>query len=206
MFIVSLKANKKKMLLALGAAVLAITLLLAALKLGRSATEIDPFDCRAGTNEERIAFLHQFGWEAEIEPIDLRDVTIPVEFDEVYQKYNALQKSQGLDLSLYPGKTCKLYVYAVTNYPGEEKINATLLVLNGRVIGGDLSSPELNGFMCGFYGQTEGASSASASAPAESLPASSALDALGGASAEQSGQEPEAVSSSEIPANAWPTD
>ena len=52
------------------------------------------------TNDDRLAFLSQFGWEVEPTPEE-QNVTIPGEFDRVFVSYNELQKQQGLDLSKY---------------------------------------------------------------------------------------------------------
>ena len=107
----------------------------------------------ASTPQERLDFIHAYGWEVEQEPVEVRDVVIPSEFDEIYEKYNYLQKQQGFDLSRQRGKPCRRYVYAVTNYPaGAEQVRLTLLVYRGRVVGGDISSASANGFMHGFDG------------------------------------------------------
>ena len=105
----------------------------------------------AKTNEQRVAFLAAFGWEVEADPDEVVDVKIPKEFDEVYESYNAVQQTQGCDLKKYAGKRCKRYTYVVTNYPGQaDNVRANLLVAGGKIIGGDVCSLELNGFMHGF--------------------------------------------------------
>ncbi|MBQ9801865.1 MAG: DUF4830 domain-containing protein [Clostridia bacterium] len=103
------------------------------------------------TNEDRIAFLKQFGWEVAAEPVESTTVTIPAEFDKVFASYNELQKSQGLDLSPYASRTVERYTYTVTNYPNESgTVLANLLVYRGRVIGGDICTADANGFLHGF--------------------------------------------------------
>ena len=82
-----------------------------------------------------------------------KEIIIPAEFDDVYEKYNAIQKEQGFDLTAYCSKRVKKWTYKVTNYPnyeGSDCIRATLLVFDGKVIGGDVCSVELDGFMHGF--------------------------------------------------------
>lgn len=111
--------------------------------------------CAAGTNEQRIAFLESFGWQVSDEPEESGDVVIPSEFDGVYERYNELQAEQGCNLRRYAGKRCKRYSYAVLNYPDEESVRANLLVHDGRVIGGDICSLELDGFMHGFAREIE---------------------------------------------------
>lgn len=108
---------------------------------------------KASTAEERIAFLSQYGWSVDEEPLEVKEIIIPAEFDDVYESYNAIQTEQGFDLTAYCSKRVKKWTYKVTNYPGYEDsdcIRATLLVFDGQVIGGDVCSVELDGFMHGF--------------------------------------------------------
>jgi hypothetical protein len=103
------------------------------------------------TNEQRIEFIESFGWEVGEEPAEVMEVIIPKEFDEVYQQYNSIQKMQGCDLEAYAGKRCKRYSYDVTNYPGQsEKVRINIIVQNNKIIGGDVSSLNPDGFMHGF--------------------------------------------------------
>lgn len=105
----------------------------------------------ASTNTERITFLKGFGWETGEEPMEISEVIIPTEFNDTYENYNNIQKAQNLDLSKYKGKRVKRYTYEITNYPGEtSQTVANMLVYNGMIIGGDVSSLELDGFMHGF--------------------------------------------------------
>ena len=105
----------------------------------------------AGTNTERINFLKEFGWETGEEPVEITEVIIPTEFNDTYENYNNIQKAQDLDLSKYKGKRVKCYTYEITNYPEKDtEIHANMLVFNGMIIGGDVSSTELGGFMHGF--------------------------------------------------------
>ena len=57
-------------------------------------------------------FLSQYGWEA-TELVDRAEVTVPSQFDAVYEEYNTLQKKQGFDLSKYRRKTVKRYTYLI---------------------------------------------------------------------------------------------
>ncbi len=109
---------------------------------------------KATNAEERLSFLSQFGWQVEEEPAEVKEVVIPTEFDDVYNQYNVIQKEQNLDLEKYKGARVKCWSYRVENYPGYEGksdiIRANLLVYNGVVIGGDICSIELSGFMHTF--------------------------------------------------------
>ncbi|HBL41356.1 MAG TPA: DUF4830 domain-containing protein [Ruminococcaceae bacterium] len=111
-------------------------------------------DYRAENAQERIAFLSQFGWEIEEDPMEVSEVLIPSKFDKAFEEYNELQKKHGLDLSKYGGRRAKRWTYEVKNYPGYENsglIQANLFVYEGRVIGGDICSLETNGFLREFY-------------------------------------------------------
>ncbi len=115
------------------------------------ASKVGEVNMRASNAEERIAFFSQFGWEISADPLEVKEVVIPTEFDETYEEYNNLQKSQGLDLEKYKGKRVKMWSYEVKNYPGYEAldgvIHGNILVYEGIVIAGDISSVELDGFM-----------------------------------------------------------
>ncbi len=111
-------------------------------------------DYRAGNAQERIAFLSQFGWEVDEDPVEVSEVLIPGKFDKAFEEYNELQKKHGLDLSKYASRRAKRWTYEVKNYPGYENsglIQANLFVYEGRVIGGDICSLETNGFIRDFY-------------------------------------------------------
>ncbi len=105
------------------------------------ATSVNQFLVNARTASDREQFLSQFGWEIDSDPIEAREVTVPADFSEVYAEYNEMQKTLGFDLTEYKGCRVKKWVYAVTNYPGvSNNVNATLLICDGQVIGGDISS------------------------------------------------------------------
>ena len=103
------------------------------------------------TNEQRISYISDFGWDAGTVHTALEEVRIPVTFDEEYEQYNALQKEQGFDLRKYRACYVKKYTYCITNYDEGSSppipIYANLLVLDGEIIGADISSAEAGGFI-----------------------------------------------------------
>lgn len=122
-----------------GAAVMA----LAALLLRLLATGPD-----VSTAEGRRRFLSELGWEIEPGSEQRKNVLIPDCSSGVMAEYNALQRSQGCDLSPWEGRSVTQYSYAVTNYPGYDgTVYAVLYVAGRRVIAGDVHSAALNGFM-----------------------------------------------------------
>ncbi len=123
----------------------------------------DHFLTNARTADDRVKFLSQFGWEVDADPLDVREVTIPAQFDEVYEDYNAIQKTLGFDLERYKGCSVKKYNYAVTNYPdGVRNVTATILIAGGRVIGGHIAAEGerklLHSFRLGTDGEDSGQS------------------------------------------------
>ncbi len=108
-------------------------------------------DTAAQTTEQQVTFLKEFGYTVEPQPILIEEVIIPSEFDENYVNYNNYQKLSGFDLERYKGCRAKKYTYKVKEYPDyKDDVIANLLIYNGKVIGGDISSAELGGFTHGF--------------------------------------------------------
>ncbi|MBQ8741646.1 MAG: DUF4830 domain-containing protein [Clostridia bacterium] len=105
-------------------------------------------NANAKTNADRLIFVKNSGYTVlSNEPI-VKTVNIPEFFSDVYDNYNALQQSAGYDLSLYKGCEVEIYTYKInppSGYAGECVIN--IIVYNDRVIGGDISSTALGGFM-----------------------------------------------------------
>lgn len=102
-----------------------------------------------------VEFLSQFGWEVTAEPVEIKTVTVPAEFDKVFSAYNEIQKAQGLNLSKFKGKDVTRYTLCVTNYPEYEgTVYANVLVYRNRVIGGDVCSADASGFVQGFLKST----------------------------------------------------
>ena len=101
------------------------------------------------TEKARIAYLAENGWEAESPAISKESVLIPRSFSPVFETYNELQKEQGFDLSEYCGLEVDLYTYRLINSGIGDDVVAMLYLYNGTVIGGDVHSTALDGFMCG---------------------------------------------------------
>lgn len=153
MFVLSVhKRQIRLVLLLLALAAIAVACAVAS-RNGMAVSQGAGVNLRADTADERIAYLSQFGWEVDEDPIEVSEVVIPETFDETYTQYNELQKAQGFDLTPYASCRVKRWIYRVRNYPGYEQldcIQATLLIYEGQVIGGDVCSTQLDGFMHGF--------------------------------------------------------
>ena len=167
MFVFSLRANKPKLIAGL-CLLLIITVSLSVLLTGKysDVKKNQDISAKASNAQERIAFLSQYGWDINEDPIEVTEVIIPTEFNDVYTEYNELQKEQGMDLEPYKGLRVKKWIYEIKNYPEHPSdngsIRATLLIYDGMVIGGDISDFELDGFMQGFAYPEDTSSHASA--------------------------------------------
>jgi len=159
MFIVTAKLSKKKAAAVLVGFFILIAALIFIVSMSRAdgaepTSAMDSIDVsfkNIKDNAARITFLNAFGWEISEQPVSIEEVVIPEEFGEIYEEYNVLQQTQGLNLKKYQGKTVRRYTYEVTNYPGqEEKVYANLLIYKDRVIGADICSAKLEGFMHGL--------------------------------------------------------
>ena len=149
MLVMTAKVNKKKIAViavAIVGVILAIVLMFSGG--GKAAETAAP---AISDNDGRVAFLKEKGWEVNTTPVQSGQVRVPEEQSQLFDRYNALQKSQGYDLSQYAGKTVMRYVYQVTNYPGAtDPVYATVLVHKNQVIGGDITNTAAKGHIHGF--------------------------------------------------------
>ena len=158
MFVYSMRANTIKLV---GVICVALTVLITLIALvptytlgGASTDAMGDADYsydKIKTAEDVVNFLKQFGWTAETTPTEVKTVTVPEEFDKVYAAYNEMQKEQGLNLTKYRGKDVTRYTMTITNYPNYTgTVYANVLVYRNRVIGGDVCSADVSGFVHGF--------------------------------------------------------
>lgn len=137
MMFMTAKVDIKKTLLALAAAVALIVGII--FLFGGNDAAPTAGDAVSG-NDARVQFLKNYGWDVAQSPVESGQVRIPEKSTAVYDRYNALQKIQGFDLSQYAGKIVMRYVYKINNFPGAtEPVYATLLVYKNEVIGGDVT-------------------------------------------------------------------
>lgn len=170
MMIMTAKVNIKKVLIALAAAagvILGLILLLG----GGNSSQPTAAPSVAG-NDGRVQFLQNLGWQVNTSPAESGQVRIPKEENQIFSRYNDLQKSAGYDLSQYSGKTVMRYVYKVTNFPGAtEPVYATLLVYKDQVIGGDITDTAAKGTMQALVKRSQ---IPEATAPTATMPSATA--------------------------------
>lgn len=147
MLVMTAKVDKTKIFIILAGIAAAIILLI--MLLGGSKEPASP--ASVANNDDRVQFLSNYGWEVTTSPVESCQVRIPAESSEVFDRYNALQKSMGFDLTDYAGTTVMRYVYQVNNYPGStEPVYATLLISKNQVIGGDVTDTAAKGAIRSF--------------------------------------------------------
>ena len=162
MFIFSVRSSKFKKIAAAIGAVIAVLILISVFKgcsSGSSdcepSTESEKADMSAFGEDGRLKFISSLGWEVKRDSGEMQEILIPAHFDDVYNEYNKIQISQGTDLTGYAGRTVQRWTYDITNFDGYGPdcglIKLNLLILDSKVIGGDVCSVEQGGFMRSFY-------------------------------------------------------
>lgn len=100
---------------------------------------------RATDEAGRQVILQQLGLSVEEQPESFCEIVLPEQFDDVYQTYNKLQLQAGFDLTAYQGRRVMRYTYVVIGSTDGQRCN--LLFYKGKLIGGDLATPQLDGEM-----------------------------------------------------------
>ncbi|MGN1002211.1 MAG: DUF4830 domain-containing protein [Oscillospiraceae bacterium] len=151
MFVLTMKLDKKKAaFIVVMAALVLIGIILLVGAYSRGAAADSGQVSKVKSEKNRVAYLAQYGWEVESPAVSSETVIIPRSFSEVFESYNQLQLQQGFDLSRYCGMEVEKYTYRVTNGPDGDEVLAQLFVYKGQVIGGDVHSTALDGFMRGI--------------------------------------------------------
>jgi len=135
MFVLSVKANRRHILLT----VLCIAAIIAVLIAGwcfpaeRTMMTAAPY-INGDDDAACAAFLRSLGYEAQIPAAEVREIRLPDTFDEALDAYNALQRQAHFDLSGYVGMRVKYRTYRL-----EDNAAAHLYVYNNGIIGGDIT-------------------------------------------------------------------
>ena len=168
MMVMTAKVDLKKIILIITAA--AALILAAILLMGGGEESTAPTAAPSmSSNDGRVQFLKNFGWEVTTSPTESGQVKIPRDSSEVFHRYNTMQRGQGYDLSAYAGKNVMRYVYQVNNYPGATApVYATVLVYKDQVIGGDVTDTSPGGKIRGFKMPEATATVPSTATPSES--------------------------------------
>ncbi len=151
MYVVSVKLNSKKLLSVIAAICIVVAILCIAIPQKSSDVLSSKVSNNAKTTQQHIDFLNAYGYNIVEKPVQIQEIIIPQEFSSEYEKYNEFQKLSGFDLSKFKGYRVKKYTYKVLNYPdSSEEVVANILIYNNKVVGGDVCSTKLGGFVHGF--------------------------------------------------------
>lgn len=147
MFVWTINWNKKTAVLV----IIGIAALLAILIFASANNSGNGSSGKIGSVDDAAAFLESLGWTVDKATVEQKDVIIPKQFSDIYNQYNNIQKAQGYDLSDYRGMEVTIYSFDIQNYSGYSgRVVADVYVHNKKVIGGDIHSIELDGFMQGL--------------------------------------------------------
>ena len=150
MMVMTAKVNMKKVIIVL-AVIAAVIIGIVALSGGDDTPTVATSAATMASNDDRVRFLTELGWQVSTSPTESNQVRIPKDSSEVFDRYNALQISQGYDLTPYMGKNVMRYVYKVENYPNAtEPVYATLLIHKNQIIGGDITDTAAKGLIQGL--------------------------------------------------------
>ena len=167
MMVMTAKVDLKKIILIITAAAVLILAAISLIDSGENSSTPTAAPSMS-SNDGRVQFLKNFGWDVTNSPAESGQVKIPKESSEVFDRYNTLQKGQGYDLSSYAGKTVMRYVYKINNYPNATApVYATVLVYKDQIIGGDVTDTAATGKIQGFK-MPAAAAAPTITAPSES--------------------------------------
>lgn len=100
------------------------------------------------TNAKRVEYINTLGVELKSDDYISKEIVVPKEFGDVYNKYNALQREADFDLRDYKGKKVTVYTYECD---ADKVVN--LMVHKGKLIGGDIAETRLSGSMFPLKGR-----------------------------------------------------
>jgi len=107
------------------------------------------FSIDNATNDMIVEYIESLGWQINHTPDEITHLTLPESFDAVYETYSAVQTHSGFSFEDFKGKNVTRYTYQVFNHKdsGSSQVTAGVFVYENTIIGGEISSGEMNGFM-----------------------------------------------------------
>ena len=97
------------------------------------------------TNDDRVSAISMYGYDVLPDAVEVKEIVIPEKFNDVYEKYNQIQIKGGFNLKNYSGERATLYKYQLRDSADAEFVN--IIICDGIIIGGDVSSARLDGEM-----------------------------------------------------------
>ena len=145
LYVIHMRFTRRKLLLIAAALVLVtgMTLLLA----GCFHSSAPCKEISLATNDQRVAYLQELGWQVSPEPVETLDLQLPEDLKPQWGDYLKLQDEQGLPFGGCAGQTVRRFTYAVANYPeAPDGVQANLFLCGDRLVGGDIIATGENGF------------------------------------------------------------
>ena len=154
MFVYSFKASSIKLLGIICICVVAAVLVISLLPMSGSSLNVNKIEgmhelskINAGSGSGRIKYFERLGFTVDKTLVEEQEERLPEKMDAVTEKYNSLQRMQGLDISRYCGKKLKGYTYEITSFPnntkpGNGRYLATLIVYKNKVVAADICCRE----------------------------------------------------------------
>ena len=123
--------NIRLTILSLIGVLLFVTICLVALR-GRAADTMEINGEEITLHAEDEADVERFLTSCGYDSLDFlfqHEIAVPKNWNDVYTRYNELQRQQGFDLTPYKGKAAEEYVYFV-----DDTLNAVVLVSENKII------------------------------------------------------------------------
>lgn len=95
------------------------------------------------------AFLEERGWET-AGTFSEAWVILPPAEDAAWAQYLAMQRKNGFNMDAFCGERVLRLSCSIQNHPRGGNVQANLYWYNNRIIGGDIMTPALDGFMHGL--------------------------------------------------------
>ena len=140
------KSNKRNLFLSLLAVGILLTVILS--------VAVKDNGIVLDSEEKRRNYIESLEISLSDEPPVVKNIVIPAEFSEVYERYNELQKEAGFDLWEYRGEYAVQYSYTATGFT-DDTVKVNLILYKESLIGGDIASTRLDGFMTGLLPKTD---------------------------------------------------
>lgn len=104
-----------------------------------------------------LRYIRSLGWQIDSNPLEISSIMIPETFDDVHINYNKLQLESGFDLTQFSGRVCIRNTFLIKNFEGAENVRINIIICDNKVIGGDISTVSIDGFMLPLMSRTEAA-------------------------------------------------
>lgn len=109
----------------------------------------------ANNTAAALRHIKSLGWSVDAQPLEISSIMIPDTFDDVHINYNKLQLEAGFDLTRFSGRVCVRNTFLVKNFESAENVRINIIICDNKVIGGDISTVALDGFMLPLISRTE---------------------------------------------------